>query len=663
MLGTAALATAAADDADPPDRAARLSYTQGDVSLQPAGVNDWTSADLNRPLTTGDKLWADQNSRAELQVGATAIRLGSATGFSFLNLDDRTAQMQVTAGTLEVHVFALEENENIEIDTPNVALTVLRAGTYRLEVNDAGDVTVVKVNTGEAEITGAGTTTRLHGQQQATFKDTGDPTPEVATLGVPDAFDAWCFERDRRQQEAQVETERYVSPDMTGYEDLADYGTWSAVPDYGEVWVPAAVAVGWAPYRFGHWVWVAPWGWTWVDDAPWGFAPFHYGRWAHVSGSWCWVPGPHHVRPVYAPALVAWVGGPHLSASVTVGGGPAVAWFPLGPREVYVPAYHGSETYVRNVNVTNTTIVNNTYITNVAHDNAPNVRYLNEGAPGAITAVPERAFAGAQPVSSHLMRFNAAELASLHASAPPAVVPVRQSVLGAGAAAGLRVRSPPPALASRPVVARTPPPPAIPSFDRQREAIRANGGRPLAPAQMTQIEPHPAPAPVRSLVTPAAPRTLDRPPQALGGSNATTPGSRNGRPAAVEAAPPAEARTPAAPAPYDRPPRYDRPPTAPSHGPAYGAEPRSTPPVEAHPPAVPAMPPQQSSAGRPSSGREPYEDRPAHAEPPPPPATLHSAPPVAIHPPAAPPPPASQHVERAPPPAHRPDQPPGQPAR
>jgi hypothetical protein len=335
---------------------------------------------------------------------------------------------------------------------------------------------------------------------------------------------------------------------------------------------------------------------------------------------------------VYAPALVAWVGGPHLSASVTVGGGAGVAWFPLGPREVYIPAYHGSETYVRNVNVTNTTIVNNTYITNVVRDNGSNVRYLNASAPGAITAVPDRVFAGAQPVSSHIMRFNSAELATLQAGAPPAVVPVRQSVLGAGAAAGARVRPPPPALVSRPVVARTPPPPAVVSFDRQREAIRANGGRPLAPAQMAQIEPHPAPAPVRSLVRPATPRELNQPPQVLGGSNGAMPALRNGRPPApAEAAPPIEARPPAAATP-DRTPHYDRPPQASFHGQGFGTEPRSAAPAEARPPAAP----------------------PAVAPPPP---AIHSAPPAQAHPPAAPPPAASEHAEHAPPPAHerRPD--------
>ena len=92
---------------------------------------------------------------------------------------------------------------------------------------------------------------------------------------------------------------------------------------------------GWAPYRYGHWAWVNPWGWTWVDDAPWGYAPFHYGRWVFVGGAWGWVPGPvvgRKWRPVYSPALVAWAGGPSFGVSIGIGAGPAVGWFALGPR-------------------------------------------------------------------------------------------------------------------------------------------------------------------------------------------------------------------------------------------------------------------------------------------------------------------------------------------
>jgi len=336
LLALALAGIARADDSDPSGRVARLAHLLGQVSIEPAGLDDWAVADLNRPLTTGDKLWADVDSRVEISIGSAIVRMGSATGFSFLNLDDHTAQMQVTAGTASVHVRSMGENDTLEVDTPNIVVSLLGPGDYRIEVNDAGDGSVVKVSGGTAEVTAGGQDFAVHPQQQVTFTGTAEVSAVVASLGAPDAFDAWTFERDRRAQAAQ--TTGYVSAQVVGADDLDQNGTWQPTPDEGYVWAPNSVAVGWAPYHDGHWLWISPWGWTWVDHAAWGFAPFHYGRWATFDGRWCWVPGPSRLRPVYAPALVAWVGAARAGASATLGGGAAVAWFPLGPREVYVPA-------------------------------------------------------------------------------------------------------------------------------------------------------------------------------------------------------------------------------------------------------------------------------------------------------------------------------------
>jgi len=484
---------------DPPGRVARLSFTKGAVSLQPAGVQDWADATLNRPLTTGDRLWADQDGRAELDIGTAAIRLGASTGVSFLNLDDRTSQLNVTAGTVIVHVRDLPQDQNFEIDTPNIALTLQSPGDFRVEVSDAGDSTLVKVSNGDALATGPGQSVPLHTQQAMAFAGTNQLTVDAAEMGGPDALDDWSLERDRRTEQAQ--SNQYVAPEVAGSQDLDDYGTWTPEPDYGYVWTPTAVAVGWTPYHFGRWVWVAPWGWTWIDDAPWGFAPFHYGRWAYIDARWCWVPGPRVGRPVYAPALVAWVGGPGAAVSVSVGGG-GVGWFPLGPREVYVPGYHVSNTYVRNVNITNTTIVNNTYITNVYENKVTNITYANRSAPGAVTAVPQTVFTSAQPVAGHTVRIPERDLARLTPTATaPAIAPAHQSVLGTASVAN--ARRPPQAVLSRPVVARMAPPPAPVPFERQQDAIRANGGRPLARAQLAELQPRGAPPQQRvRIVTP-----------------------------------------------------------------------------------------------------------------------------------------------------------------
>jgi len=479
------------DQDDPPTRAARLSYTNGAVSFAPAGSDEWVDAVVNRPMTTGDKLWTDQGARAELRVDAYAIRLGQMTGFSFLNLDDRTVQVRLTEGTVNLHVRRLEQDQTLEIDTPNIAFNVLRPGSYRISVNENGDSTIVNVRDGQGEVTGGGSAYPIHAGQSATFEGTDELSADVGGYPGDDDFDRWCYDRDNRWDRSQ--SARYVSDDVVGYEDLDEYGGWRSVPEYGTVWFPHTAIAGWQPYRYGHWVWISPWGWTWVDDAPWGFAPFHYGRWVTVGGVWGWVPvAPRpavvtvaYVRPVYAPALVAWVGGPHFGVSVGVGGG-GVAWFPLGPRDVYCPSYHVTPRYVERVNVYNTTIINRTQVTNVyntvyVQKNVTNINYQNRN---YVTATSQASFTSAQPVGRNMVRVDSREVASAQVSPmTPAVAPQQRSVLGAAAQA--RVRPPAQAIA-RPVVAKTAPPPPVAPVNRQLQQVQANGGRPVAASQIRE---------------------------------------------------------------------------------------------------------------------------------------------------------------------------------
>jgi hypothetical protein len=486
---------ALADDDDPPTRIARLSHTDGSVSFNPAGTDDWVAAVINRPMTTGDKLWSDNGGRAELHIGSASLRLGSATGFSFLNLTDNVAQIQVTEGSLRVRVKRLDENETFEIDTPNLAFSILRPGTYRINVNEGGDTTIVTVHSGEGEVTGGGQAYSVHADQTATFSGTDQLNADVQDFADDDGFDRWCSDRDRREDHST--SARYVSPDVIGYEDLDEYGGWREVPEYGTIWFPHTTVVGWAPYRYGHWAYIAPWGYTWVEDEPWGFAPFHYGRWVAVGGVWGWVPcrpaviGVAYVRPVYAPALVAWVGGPHFAVGVGVGGGVGVGWFPLGPREVYVPSYRVSRNYVNNVNVSNTTVnttvVNNYYNNVVVNKNVTNVTYVNQRVSGAVTATSGATFTSGKSVSRNVVRVDQRELVNAPVvSGAPTAAPTRQAVLGSGAPARVR---PPETFVNRAVVAKTAPPPPPPTFERQQTAIRENGGQPLAVSQIHQLPP------------------------------------------------------------------------------------------------------------------------------------------------------------------------------
>ena len=245
------------DGDDPPSRVARIGYMQGAVSFQPAGESEWVDAVPNRPMTIGDQLWADKDSRAELQLGASVISVNSNTGISILNLDDRTAQVQLSSGSINLRVRRLDRDEVFEIDTPNQAFSIGGPGRYRVEASEDGTYTVVSVREGEGESTGNGQTYTVHSGQRATFDGTDTLNAQVEDIGAPDDFDNWSYGRYSGYENAQ--SGRYVSRDVVGYEDLDDTGDWAPQAEYGNVWFPH-VAVGWAPYHNGHWAWVDPWG-------------------------------------------------------------------------------------------------------------------------------------------------------------------------------------------------------------------------------------------------------------------------------------------------------------------------------------------------------------------------------------------------------------------
>src|SRR5882724_9720649 len=517
LAGVAMLAFSGLASADPPSRVARLGYVSGEVSFSPAGEDDWVRATLNRPLTTGDRLWADTRSRAEVQIGGAMIRVNAETDVSILNLDDQITQLQLTQGGLNVRVRRLEPDQTFEVDTPNLAFTLRQPGAYRIEVDPNGNATSIFLRDGQGEVYGEGASYAIDARQPYRFTGTGLREYQYADARQPDEFDRWSTDRDRSYDNSA--SVRYVSPDVVGYQDLDSYGAWRADATYGNVWVPSRVSADWAPYRDGHWVWIDPWGWTWVDDAPWGFAVSHYGRWAFVERSWCWVPGPVVPRVYYAPALVAFVGGDNFSLSISSGTVGAVAWFPLGPREVYRPWYPTGRRYFEQVNVTNT-VVNTTVINNYYNNtNVTNVVYANRQVPGAVVAVPKTAFEQSQPIGKQAVRMPQDRMVNAPVAIAPSVTPTERSLRGPAAEAG----RPPPKVAERAVVARTAPPEPRARFEAQKQQLAANQGKPLGDDARKELKSAPSatrPA-VKVIAQRPDARPAERPP-------AVAPGNRPG---------------------------------------------------------------------------------------------------------------------------------------
>ena len=539
-------ATPANPQENPPDRAGRLSYMDGNVSFQAAAQDQWADATLNSTMTTGDRLYTDTGARAEIEMGTLVVRMSETTDLTVTNLDDQLIQFGLGQGAIRLTVSSVASGNSVEIDTPNGAFTTQEPGSFRINVDPNGGGTTVIVNRGSIVATGPNLSQTIGSGQAFQFTGTGPIQAASVAMPEPDDFDKWCDARDQQMNSSTSASAQYVNSDVPGASDLANAGTWQQTPEYGPVWYPSGIAVGWVPYRFGHWAWVEPWGWTWVESEPWGFAPFHYGRWAYVGTRWGWIPGPIAVRPIYCPALVAFVGGPGFSVGFGVGGFGMAAWFPLGPSEPFFPWYHYGGGYLHQVNVTN--VRNVTNITNVTNVNE--IHYANRSL--ATTAVPNDVFRSGQPVASHAVKVTPQQLSRATIVPHPEVNPAASAETGGrlvkappvqpraltttsagsiGTRGGIRAnpreeqpappvsrpetnaptRMPPSERAANPpsgnLVTKNPPPPAHIPFATRQQAMQQHPGRPLEPQQREnlrqgrpagpprdrEIPPHPGP--------------------------------------------------------------------------------------------------------------------------------------------------------------------------
>ncbi|KAB2927513.1 MAG: hypothetical protein F9K30_03520, partial [Dechloromonas sp.] len=379
LLAFLPLLVPAAALADPPARIGRLAVIENAVEFRLARGEEAVPATPNWPISNGAVLETGERGRAEVWIDSTAFRLGDDSRVEFSVIDDERVDIEVAAGSLGVSIMDAGQAADLRLRLADGRVSFAVAGRYRLDVwSDRSELTTLA---GLASIEHSGGRTQVAAGSKATLF--ADGTLRVAGSDRPDTFDRWVAERENATL-ASV-SRSHVSPYMTGYQDLDSYGDWNSHAEYGSVWYPRAVASDWAPYRFGRWAWVAPWGWTWIDAAPWGFAPFHYGRWVLIHGRWAWVPGRRTERPVYAPALVAWIGNPGWSVSFSFGAAPAVGWFPLAPREVYVPHYRYSPTYIRRINVTH---VHNVTVIDHAARGGRHEHFMHRGSPQAVTVVP-----------------------------------------------------------------------------------------------------------------------------------------------------------------------------------------------------------------------------------------------------------------------------------
>ncbi len=695
FTGGALAADAPAPDVTPSDRTPpRLSFVDGQVSFWRPGAQDWAQAQVNTPLAPGDELATASPGNLEVQIGARAfVRAWANTQVGLANQEPDFLQFKVTAGTASFDLRTIESGHTVEVDTPHAAFTIERAGYYRVDVTGERTAFITRRG-GRATVTPASeAAVGIEPSEEVIIE--GSASARVASYAAPplDAWDRWNYARTDHLLDAV--SARYVSPDAYGVSDLDRYGAWRVVPSYGAVWVPTAMPSGWVPYSTGAWTLDPFYGWTWVDTAPWGWAPYHYGRWVDVDGFWAWTPGPVVVRPVYAPALVAFFGGPRGGVGISVGG-PVVGWVALGWGEPVVP-WWGRKGVVHEPSwrgwggprVVNNTVINNTTVVNVQNINV----YRNTTVQNAVVAVHENRFGHGPIPAARDAQVDVAGLQPTHtapqvATTPASFVPttsrgvrppegsVQRPVVAtraphaASEAAGGRERNvgptgvptPAPRLVSVPPQRESSPVPTRPAFG-QSTVERPSADRAQPPSPPGAPKPQPSmPQPQREpqRTTPPPPGRRPEAPRVTGSAPATpqpspsaaaTPPPPGRRPEAPQVTPPALATPQPSPSPTATPPPPRRRPEVPAVTGSAPATPQpspsatATPPPPGRRPEAPQVTPPAPATPQPSPG----------AAATPPPARRLEAPVVTAPAPATPQP--SPNRAASPPPTRRPEAP------
>jgi hypothetical protein len=306
LVGLGLIASARADDA-PPSRIGRLSAVVGGVQYH-SPTGGWSHALVNEPIADGVGVRSARDAMAEFRSAGARVALAGASETRIVRLDGEIVEIAVLQGRISVHLDGGAAN-TVEIDLPKGGVWLDAPGDYDIVAGDAQTASRIEAFTGKALVGG------------------GLADGNIAAA-APDAFDAaW------RSATSVDNVSAPASPTLTGVASLAANGDWESDDTNGQVWYPKGMPDNWAPFRYGQWRYLPPWGWSWIDAAEWGFVPSHYGAWERINERWAWVPGSQGDDPVYSPARAAFLGTPGIGMSRPGNDGAAVAWFPLAPGD------------------------------------------------------------------------------------------------------------------------------------------------------------------------------------------------------------------------------------------------------------------------------------------------------------------------------------------
>jgi hypothetical protein len=431
---------------------ARISFVSGPVTYSRGDDPDhWDDAIENVPLTIGDRIYSPEDGRAELQLSSgNFVRLAPRSYFSTLNLTDDIKQFYLGEGTASFNIKRLRSDEVIEVDTPNVSVTLDEPGIYRITVDEDGN-SRISARRGRVTVAASGRQIDVENREIRVY---GIDSPRYEFVGLPaiDPFDRWVADRDQRFERSYADAYRYASDEIIGVEELSDHGRWEQIPEYGYAWTPSNVVAGWVPFSDGRWFWQDPYGWTWISRERWGWATSHYGRWTPYRSRWYWVPVRPRTRVVYAPANVEFV-----RVRDHVG------WFPLHPRDRFIPWWERRDRRP----IQNITYVNKTYVTVVNHNT----------------------FVSARPIRNHIVRDSVIvrEVSSTRVITDSLPIPSRSSLRVVSETGGRRDHRPSDRVLARAAVVRTAPPPAQATFQEKLPEIQKRQGKPLDPSTVVAL--------------------------------------------------------------------------------------------------------------------------------------------------------------------------------
>jgi hypothetical protein len=653
-IGVLAFTGAAYALNDPPSQAGRLAFTEGVVSFHDDQQAGWRPAVINTPLTAGDSIWTEPNARSEVSVAGTRVRMDGGTQLNVLAIDDSQTQLQVAQGRVDIKTYSFNPNLPYQVVTPRGTISLRQQGDYYIEAGSTQDATRLGVRSGAAQFQSLNGQTLTVGPSQVgeVSGDAGTPRLRIINSAPPPQPAYWAT-RDR--QINYDPPSRYLPAGITGYEDLNSYGSWSNDSQYGNVWTPRSVPAGWQPYKNGHWSYVKPWGWTWIDDQPWGYAPSHYGRWANRNNRWVWVPPQREMQPVYAPALVDFIGGIQLvqallggNTSINAQANAPVGWFPLGPREAYVPSYSTDRAYYARLNSSNQVQAQ------VLEDRWQRAQRREAYIAGQnsvmanqrfTTVIPSEVFVRSQPVARAALQVTPAQIAAAPVApvaAPPAptasLTVAATATTPAGKTADPATPAPATTLAPKPADPKAATPAPAPAADPKAEAdakakaeaqAKAGASLPVAKtavadmptlAKPTTAKPT-APGPKLATAPNAPAATIN----ATGSATGTTQGKITAPPLVPRtgAAPPVlkdDGKAPAQPAPVTHEAKTpaindNMAPSAPAQAPGQ----RATPAEPAKPATPPTAPGQRATPAEPAKPAEPPKAaQPAQPAPAPP---------------------------------------------